>query len=44
MISSIMFEKIDIMHHWNEAGALHNPNDIFLYAYIPYGQVNVVLL
>jgi hypothetical protein len=31
-----MSEKIDIMHHWNEAGALHNPNDILQYAYVPY--------
>jgi hypothetical protein len=28
MISSIMSEKIDIMQLRNEAGALHNPNDI----------------
>jgi hypothetical protein len=28
MISSILFEKINIMHHWNEVGALHNLNDI----------------
>jgi hypothetical protein len=28
MISSIMSEKIDIMHRWNDTGALHNPNDI----------------
>ena len=44
MISSIMSKKIDIMHRWNEGGALHNPNDIRLYAYVPYGQGNVVLL
>jgi hypothetical protein len=25
-----MSEKIDIIHHWNEVGALHNPNDIRL--------------
>ena len=28
MISSIISEIIDIMHLWNEAGALHNPKDI----------------
>ena len=44
MISSIMSEKIDIMHCWNDAGALHNLKDICLNAYIPYGQVKVVLL
>jgi hypothetical protein len=44
MISSITSKKIDIIHHWNEAGALHNPKDIRLYAYVPYGQVKVVLL
>jgi hypothetical protein len=44
MISSIVFEKIDTMHRWNDAGALHNPNDILWYAYVPYGHVNVVLL
>lgn len=43
MISSIMSEKIDIMHRWNEVGALHNLNDILRYAYVPYGHVNVVL-
>jgi hypothetical protein len=28
IISFIMSEKIDIMHRWNDVGALHNPNDI----------------
>ena len=28
MISSIISEKIDIMHLWNEAGVLHNAKDI----------------
>jgi hypothetical protein len=32
MIFSIMSEKIDIMHHWKEVGALHNLNDIRQYA------------
>jgi hypothetical protein len=32
MIFSIMFEKMDIMHSWKEAGALHDPNDIHRYA------------
>ena len=44
MISSIMSKKIDIMHLWNDVGALHNPNDILRYAYVAYGHVNVVLL
>ena len=44
IISSIMSEKIDIMHLWKEAGALHNLKDIHLYAYVPYGHVKVVLL
>ena len=44
MISSIMSEKIDIMHLWNDAGALQSQNDILRYAYVPYGHVNVVLL
>jgi hypothetical protein len=44
MISSIISKKIDIMHHWNDAGALHNLNDILRYAYVPYGHVNVALL
>jgi len=44
MISSIMSEKIDIIHHWNEVGALHNPKDIRQYAYVPYRHVKVILL
>jgi hypothetical protein len=44
MIFLIMSEKIDITHHWKEAGALHNPNDIRWYAYVPYGHMKVVLL
>ena len=44
IISFIMSEKIDIMHLWEEAGAFHSPKDIHLYAYVPYGHVNVVLL
>ena len=44
LISSIISEKIDIMHHWKEVGALHSPNDIHLYAYVPYGHVKVILL
>jgi len=28
MISSIISEKVEIMHLWNEARALHNSKDI----------------
>ena len=27
IISSIMSEKMDIMHLWNDAGASHNPKE-----------------
>ena len=29
-----MSEKMDIMHLWNEVGALHSPNDIRRQAYV----------
>jgi len=31
MISSIMLEKMDIIDHWKEAGALPRPKDMHLY-------------
>ena len=44
IISSIMSEKIDIMHLWKEVGALYNPKDIHLYANVLYGHAKVVFL
>jgi hypothetical protein len=44
MTFSIRSENIAIMHLWNDAGALHNPNNIRLYAKVPYRHVKVVLL
>jgi hypothetical protein len=32
MIFSIIHEKTDVMHLWNEAGALQSPNGILEYA------------
>jgi hypothetical protein len=40
----IRSENIATMHLQNDAGALHSPNDIHLYAKVPYGHVNLVLL
>jgi hypothetical protein len=44
MTFSIRLENITIMDLLNDVGALHRPNDIHLYAKVPYGHVNVVLL
>jgi hypothetical protein len=37
-------ENIAIMDLWNDAEALHNPNNICLYAKVPYEHVKMVLL
>ena len=34
-------EKIVVMHHWNDVGVLHSPNDIRLKVNVPKGHVNV---
>ena len=42
MKSSIMSEKIDNIHRWKVAGALHNLKGILRKANVPNGQVKVV--
>lgn len=44
MVFSTMSKKMDIMHLYNFAGALHNPKAILLKAKVPYGQVKLNLL
>ena len=41
MIFSIKYENMDNIHLWKVVGALHKPNDIFLYAKTLNGQVKI---
>ncbi|GJU55750.1 hypothetical protein Tco_1229464 [Tanacetum coccineum] len=42
MLSSISSWNMAVIQRWKVVDVLHNPNGIYLYAKVPYGQVNVV--
>ena len=40
---SINSMRVSLIHRWNAAGALHSPNDITSYSYVPNLVENAVL-